>query len=137
MKINGPGQPPSPGVSGPEGPGTPEGIAQVKATIEPGKSFAEKVSGPRPAARPNEGPAKTERASATARTGDIAVSDLAADLKAGKLTPRAAIDKVLDRVVTRQIGSEAPAVVRDRVRAALQDAVENDPLLANKLRQLG
>ena len=70
------------------------------------------------------------------RTSDVAVSDVAAELRSGTLTSRAAIEKVLDRVVARQVGPEAPAAVRDRVRAALQDAIENDPLLADKLRQL-
>lgn len=72
-----------------------------------------------------------------AGVGEVAVNDLAADLKAGKLAPRAAIDKIVDRVVARQIGPETPAAVRDQVRAALQEAVESDPLLAEKLRQLG
>lgn len=136
MKVSGPGQPPPPDVAGAESGNKPDKTATATATAgrpaEPGKSFAERVSGPRHA----EAAAAPAGSPATFRAGDVAVSDLAAELRAGKLSSKAAIDQVLDRVVARQIGPEAPAAVRDQVRAALQDAVENDPLLAEKLRQL-
>lgn len=136
MKVTGPDQPAAPDLSGPEG-GNKLDKGAKTATIgglaEPGKSFADKVSG----ARPPEAGVTTPSLRAGARVSDAGVSDLAADLKAGKLTPQAAIDKVLDRVVARQIGPEAPAAVREQVRAALQEALESDPLLVDKLRQLG
>lgn len=128
MKVNGPGQPPTPGVSGPEGTGAPSGVSSGKAAKEPGKAFAEKISAPRPA--------ESAGVAGTIRKNDVAVRDIATDLRAGKLTSRAAVDKVMESVVARQVGPEAPQGVRDRVRAALQDAIENDPVLADKLRQL-
>jgi len=131
MKVNGPSQSPAPGVSGPEGTGAPSGVSSDKAATEPGKSFAEKVSGPRPT-----DPAAAVGAGGTVRKNDMLVGDIATDLRTGKLTSRAAVDKVMEGVIARQVGPEAPQVVRDRVRAALQDAIENDPLLADKLRQL-
>jgi hypothetical protein len=136
MNVKGPGQPPSPGTSGPEAENKLDradrsGGSQRsgEAAGEPGKSFAERVSGPRTVDVPGvvAGP----------RAGDVVVGDLAADLRAGKLTSRAAVDKILERIVARQVGPEAPAVVRDQLRAALQDAIETDPLLADKLRKLG
>lgn len=134
MKVNGPGQPPPPGVAGAESGNKPDKTATATAgrPAEPGKSFAERVSGPRHA----EAAAAPAGSRATSRAGDVAVSDLAAELRAGKLSSKAAIDQVLDRVVARQIGPEAPTAVRDQIRAALQDAIEDDPLLAEKLRQL-
>ena len=57
-------------------------------------------------------------------------------MQAGKLTPETAVDKLLDRVVAQQVGPDAAAAVRDRVRAALRDALESDPLLAEKLERL-
>ena len=128
MKVNGPGQPPTPGVSGPEGTGAPSSVSQRKAASEPGKAFAEKLSGTRPP--------DAAAATGTVRGSDAAIKNIATDLRAGKLTSRAAVDKVLESVVARQVGPEAPKEVRDRVRVALQDAIENDPLLADKLRQL-
>ncbi len=136
MKITGPGQPPTPDASGSEAGSKLDKGAKAATTgglAEPGKAFAEKVSGP----RPTEGAAPMPSGRPVAGVGEVAVNDLAADLKAGKLAPRAAIDKIVDRVVARQIGPETPAAVRDQVRAALQEAVESDPLLAEKLRQLG
>jgi len=43
---------------------------------------------------------------------------------------------VIDRVVTAQLGPDAPTHVRDKVQAALRDALDDDPLLADKLRSL-
>ncbi len=73
----------------------------------------------------------------TATAGGRATAAIAADFDAGRLTPAAAVDRVLEQVLTQQLGSDAPAGVRDRVRAALQEALETDPLLAEKLRRLG
>ena len=70
------------------------------------------------------------------RTGDVAVNDVAANLQAGKLTPEAAVDQVLERVVARQVGPDAPPAVRDQVRVALRNAIESDPFLAAKLDRL-
>ncbi len=64
------------------------------------------------------------------------VADLAAALKAGTLTPKAAVDRVIDRVVEKQLGAGAPAAAREKLRAALEDAVADDPLLAEKIRSL-
>ncbi|HEY6477004.1 MAG TPA: hypothetical protein VI456_10510 [Polyangia bacterium] len=73
----------------------------------------------------------TEAARATSAT-----ADLAAELKAGKISPKAAVDRVIDRVVDKQLGTNAPAAVREKLRAALETAVADDPLLADKIRGL-
>jgi hypothetical protein len=65
-----------------------------------------------------------------------ATADLAADLKAGKLSPQAAVDRVIDRVVDKQLGTNAPTAAREKLRAALENAVADDPLLADKIRGL-
>ena len=142
MKINGPGQPPVPGVPGQGAPDAPAGKDSQTAGVSPasgataadktlksGKSFAETVSGAAPARAP--------AASAVNAPGGIAVHDLAAALRTGQLDARSAVDKVIDRVVTAQLGPDAPTHVRDKVQAALRDAVDDDPLLAEKLRGLG
>jgi len=43
---------------------------------------------------------------------------------------------VLERVVDKQLGPGAPAAVRAKVRAALEDAVADDPLLSEKIKSL-
>jgi hypothetical protein len=74
------------------------------------------------------------RAGAAAKPA--AVADIGAALKAGKLTPAAAIDKVVERVLNRQLGRSANASVRAQVGAALREALADDPLLAAKVRAL-
>ena len=135
MKINGPGQPPvsgTPKESGSEGVGSPSRVSDTaapdtKQTSGTGKAFAEKLTGTPPA----------QTAAAARRPGEISVADLAADLKTGKLDARSAVDKVIDRVVNVQLGQNAPPHLREQVQAALRDALESDPLLADKLRGLG
>jgi hypothetical protein len=150
MKITGPGQPPvagAPGNSGEnstEGPLKGEGVgsasrtadatgADAKKTASSGKAFAEKVSGEKVSGTTAP---RTAEVNAARRPGEVSVQDLAAELKAGKLDARAAVDKMIDRVVGVQLGAEAPAHVREKVQAALRDALESDPLLAEKLRGL-
>ncbi len=43
---------------------------------------------------------------------------------------------MIDRVVDKQLGTNAPAAVREKLRAALETAVADDPLLADKIRGL-
>lgn len=113
----------------------------------PGDGKAEKVGGndeSRPVAENRPAFAdKLKSPSATGTTGTPASSaagsvtaDLAADLKAGKLSPQAAVDRVIDRVVDKQLGTNAPAAVREKLRTALENAVADDPLLADKIRGL-
>jgi len=140
MKINGPGQPRVPGVPGQESPAGPEGsqgaggVGPASGTTpadkaqKTGKTFAETVSGAT-AAPP-------AAAASAARPGGIAVHDLAAALRSRQLDARSAVDKVIDRIVTAQLGPDAPTHVRDKVQAALRDALDDDPVLAEKLRGL-
>jgi hypothetical protein len=137
MNVKGPGQPSPPDVLGPEGDGKLqpksgskiEDSASIRGAAKPGQSFAETVNQPRQVAAATDSPVVT-------RVSDVSVKDLAADLDAGRLTPSGAIDKILDRVLARQVGPEAPAAVREQVRMALQEAIASDPMLADKLRQL-
>jgi hypothetical protein len=93
-----------------------------------GQRFAEKL-GATDAARP-----ASEPSAASAARGLSA--DVAAELAAGRIDPKAAIDRVIERVIDKQLGPGAPAAVREKVRAALQDAVAEDPILSEKIRSL-
>lgn len=84
------------------------------------------------------GVAQTQAAASAAPSpGVVATHDIAAQLRAGSLQPAVAMDKLVERIVAQQLGADAPAAVRDSLRAALQDALETDPVLAAKLRSLG
>ena len=43
---------------------------------------------------------------------------------------------MIERVVDKQLGPGAPAAVREKVRAALESAVADDPLLSEKIKSL-
>jgi len=100
--IGGPG-----GIGGPSGPGrvdTPDDIADISDVGDAGQ-----VAG-------------------VAGTGTVApgqLDALAAELAAGRLTPREAIDKLVD-----EAGAGLPAGERAELRELLTDLVANDPYLA-------
>jgi hypothetical protein len=121
--------PGSGGVGGPEGPEGLDGPKQP-SSARPEETFADKLSGTKAAAK--AAPGHGAAAGPTGLTGD-----LAAELQAGRITPKTALERVIDRIVDKQLGTNAPAAVREKVRAALEDAVADDPLLAEKIKSLG
>jgi hypothetical protein len=127
MKINGGGQPPVPGADA-ASPGA-EGLekAGLDKSGGAGKTFAETVAGAG-AARPPE---------VAGNGGDPAVRALAAELDAGKLDARTAVDRLIEHVVNLQVGNGASPQAREQVAAALREAVASDPLIAEKLKRLG
>jgi hypothetical protein len=95
-----------------------------------GKAFAAKL-GPTERAAGAGGPqraAPAHRASAVAHIG--------AELKAGKITAQTAIDKVVERVLDRQLGKTTSVALRAKLSAALRESLADDPLLAAKVRAL-
>ena len=79
----------------------------------------------------------SEQASAPRQDRGVAVGDLAREVDAGKLSPQLALERVMERVLDRHIDKSAPAATREHIRIALLDALESDPMLAEKLAQLG
>ena len=74
----------------------------------------------------------------TARAGKVsAVADIGKALKAGQIAPRAALDRVVERIVSRQVGVDGPAAIKKNLSAALRQTLEDDPMLAAKIRALG
>jgi hypothetical protein len=66
-----------------------------------------------------------------------AIADIGKALKAGQITPQAAIDRVVERIVAGKVGPNGPAAVREKISSALRQTLEDDPLLAAKIRALG
>jgi hypothetical protein len=93
-----------------------------------GKAFASKLAGATAHAANASKPARSAKA--------ISVSDIGAELKAGKLSPEKALDKVIERIVDKQVGVKASPTVRQQISAALRDSLADDPLLAAKVRAL-
>jgi len=110
-------------------PGLPQPSASKPSGVGPSKrgDFAAKLDKARskPAAAP-----RARSASATS------VSDIASDLRAARITPQVAIDKVIDRIVARQLGIHASPAAKEKIGAALRERLADDPLLAAKVRTL-
>jgi hypothetical protein len=119
-------------ISGSGTPLPPEGAAAAEEPKGPaGKGFAEAVD----RAAGASSAAEAARAAPAGHVGPV--GDLVADLRAGKVSAQAALDKVIDRVLAQQVGRDAPAAVREQVETALRQALQDDPLLADRLRKLG
>jgi hypothetical protein len=67
---------------------------------------------------------------------DPLTADIAAELQAGRLGAKAALDRIIERVIDKQLGVDAPAAAREKLRAALQDTLADDPFLAEKIREI-
>ena len=65
------------------------------------------------------------------------VADIAADLKAGHIGTDAAVDKLVKRIIDRQVDSSASPALRAQVEAALRNTVQNDPFVGAQLSALG
>jgi hypothetical protein len=121
MKIRGPGS------------GTPTDSVEKSESVgkTENSTFAEKLektSGPTAAT----GPAPAAR---TAAQGKL-TSDIARALKAKEITPEAAVDQVVSRILDRQVGAGGSPAARSQVETALRDALESDPVLAAKVKSL-
>jgi hypothetical protein len=136
MKITGPQTPGVPGAepdAAAKGPGASdkvsgtEGVHTATGPNKAERSFAETLAAGRTA------PVSAPRATGAV---DPLTSDIAAELKAGKLAPEDALERVVERVLDKQLGADAPAALRDQVRNALRDTISSDPMLADRLRGL-
>jgi hypothetical protein len=124
MKVS---KPPSGLVSG-----HPVGLPAAGSTGA--KRFADKL------ARAS-GSDKARAATATqpaARAGSMpaVVADIAKAVQAGQITRQGALDRVVERIVSRRVGSKGPAAIREELGAALRQTLEDDPMLAAKIRAL-
>ena len=126
-KVSGPGSgPPVGGPADDQKSESPSGVG--------GARFADKLAGTDATKRADD-PAAATGAKKTEKTTEL-TADIAAELTAGRIDPKAAIDRVIERVVDKQLGPNAPAAVREKVRAALESAVADDPVLSDKIRSL-
>jgi hypothetical protein len=127
MKIS---RPPSGAV-----PGAPGGSPEIKAPK--GKDFAAKLE---KADRASEAraPQEATRAAEANSAGRVpGIAEVGADLRAGRINAQAALDRVVQRVLDQQVGANAPAAVREKLAAVLRQTLEDDPVLAAKVRSLG
>ena len=120
--IGGPG-----GIGGgPSGPGGPSGADGIGGASGPSEiDDVDELAG----AREVGGGAGVEHAQGTARTG---IDALAAEVAAGRLTSREAIDRLVDATA----GPELDAADRAELRELLTDLVANDPYLGGLIGRI-
>jgi len=120
--------------------GSPDGIANHEALSKPeapgagkesGKAFAERTE----ISKPAEGVGGTT-ASATTAAGVPGVQDLGSALEAGKLSATDAVNQVVNRILDAQVGPTASPDVRQKVEAALREALQTDPVLVAQITRL-
>jgi hypothetical protein len=63
-----------------------------------------------------------------------AAAQVVADLKAGRLSPDQAVERLVHAAVQRQV---VPPAVRARVEVRVREALARDPVLGSLLRNLG
>lgn len=119
MKVS---RPPSPPPSVPTGKSSvveQSGGKELSAKLDDIQRTGKAVAAPSPASTPA-----------------VPVSDIGADLKAGRIAPEAAIDRIVERVLDRQLGQTGSPALRAQLGAALRESLADDPLLASKVRAL-
>ncbi len=124
MKVSRPTSSPPSATAGKVSGVTGNGRSDFAAKLDK----AGKAAGKHPVAPAEPSPTAGARASS--------ISDIGADLTAGRITPEVAIDKVIDRIVAQQLGIHASPAAREQIGAALRERLADDPLLAAKVRAL-
>jgi hypothetical protein len=122
MRITGPGG----GVPPPPIDGATPGAAGK--AVGGGEAFAARL-GEAPVA---DGPAAGAAPAAPA-PGAQGVID---ELRAGRITPEQAIDRLVEDTVGRRVGAAAPEAARQRLRAALTELIATDPHLRDLARRM-
>ena len=130
MKVNGTG----PGVP----PVDTESVGATETAGAAGGDKAESTAALKGSSGDGAQAAPLSAGSAGARAPEMArlVADISADLKAGQLSADAALEKLVHRILDRQVGVTAPPAVRASVEAALRDTLQNDPLVSAQLSAL-
>ncbi len=102
------------GPKGPQGPDAPEGPDGPGETGAPSESVAASATGVK-------------------ATGDANLDAIASDIAAGKLTPREAVDKLVDQMAGTDVLEPAD---RAELREMMADLVANDPHLQGLLGRI-
>ncbi len=114
MKITGPGGPPKPDAAA--GTTGPDATAPADRSRETQPSPAVQAPAGAPAADP--------------------VAQVAAELRAGTISPRQAIDRLVEMTLG-SVGAGLPEAARAELRARLEATLASDPTLGARLRRLG
>jgi hypothetical protein len=97
-----------------------------------GTNFADKLE---QTSGPNQASAGTAAPRTAPPTGKL-TGDIGAALVNKQITPQAAVDQVVNRILDRQIGPGDKSPARSNVESFLREAMEADPLLSAKLKSL-
>ena len=126
MKIKGPGGPGDvPDIDAADGEATTAG-AKGSGGIEGTRGgFAEKLG------------SADATAGVQGATGAHPADAVSADLRAGKITPEQAVDRLVDLAVTAGGGAALPDGVKAMLRAQLEGMLREDPFLSGMAKRAG
>lgn len=135
MKVSGPGSG-LPPAAAPEQEGLPsKEVAGPAGAEAPARPAPEGTAGVRGAL--TERAAGARGTSATPNAPSPVAQELAAALQTGKVGLHEATQQLIEHVLDKQVGAEAPAALREKLRSVLSESLESDPLLREKLKALG
>jgi hypothetical protein len=131
-------------VGGPSGPRPPVESEPAQgsdpaAAADPARetAFAGKVD-EAAASAASSAAASVGPASPTASTAPSdPIARIAADLDAGSISPEMAIQRIVDATIDAQLGPDAPAALRDELRAVLEQLLHEDPHLGSLGARIG
>lgn len=134
MKVTGTGPAAPPGV---------EDAAAATATRPPeaagatgGAAFAEQLRGPSAVTATSAPEAPRGTASTVGVEGVPGVTDIGADLEAGRIDAARAMELVIGRVIDSQLGANAAPAARARLEQVLRETLQEDPMLAARMQRL-
>jgi hypothetical protein len=119
-------------IKGPGGPTVPPDVDQAgekgKTEGTSGKTFADALGEPTRTGGPT-GPGGPG--------GADPVGQVAADLKAGRISPKQAVERLVDLTMVNGPAAALPAGVQAKIRADLENLMKEDPFLRSKLDKIG
>lgn len=118
MKVNGTGA------------GQPPTDIEAASLDQAEASDATKASDGAQAAQASDAAAVSAQGAGRAPEMAQVVGDLSADLNAGRLSPEAAVDSLVQRILDRQLGSEAAPALRQQIETALRATLAEDPFVS-------
>lgn len=130
MKIQGPGPPTKP----------PDAEPNPVESTEKASGFAPLAEGEQAGAKQGVEASERPTAPEAVRPDSVlppeAISEIAAKVRAGEISRTQAFELIVDKVLEQQLSPDAPARVKEAVRARLEEVLEADPHLARQMDSL-
>lgn len=125
--MSAPIQPPGGGSGPPDGVGGPEGPGEADSPVRSDGTGADALDAP----QPTEAPGPTDAGEASG-----AVQEVAAELRAGRLDPADAVERLVQRALASPEAAALSPALRIELETHLRTTLADDPTLAALTRDL-